>query len=307
MEVVFLYPKFLNLLFLVPFFIFVYFIGLIYSKKKAMMFSNFEAMERFYDIELFSKNFFALYVNLLILILLVLTLSGVGVQFVAETSDFSYVIVVDTSTSMSSNDFYPDRLEAAKNGAKKFVNLLPVGVEIGVVEFSGDARVLHNLDSNKIKINMAIDAIDYGEVQGTNIYNALLAGDKLFDDRQVKAAILISDGQLNVGNTPRILNYINRNRLVVNTIAVGSDEGGVTGFDTISEVDEDVLKSLAFNSGGEFFRIKDVEDFDLLFDTLLTKVSKEVTVDLSFYFLSGTILMFTLLWVLHNFRFKVFP
>ncbi|MBT6689756.1 VWA domain-containing protein [archaeon] len=307
MELVFLYPKFLNLLFLVPFFIFVYFIGLIYSKKKAMMFSNFEAMERFYDIELFSKNFFALYVNLLILILLVLTLSGVGVQFVAETSDFSYVIVVDTSTSMSSNDFYPDRLEAAKNGAKKFVNLLPVGVEIGVVEFSGDARVLHNLDSNKIKINMAIDAIDYGEVQGTNIYNALLAGDKLFDDRQVKAAILISDGQLNVGNTPRILNYINRNRLVVNTIAVGSDEGGVTGFDTISEVDEDVLKSLAFNSGGEFFRIKDVEDFDLLFDTLLTKVSKEVTVDLSFYFLSGTILMFTLLWVLHNFRFKVFP
>ena len=307
MELVFLYPKFLNLLFLVPFFIFVYFIGLIYSKKKAMMFSNFEAMERFYDIELFSKNFFALYVNLLILILLVLTLSGVGVQFVAETSDFSYVIVVDTSTSMSSNDFYPDRLEAAKNGAKKFVNLLPVGVEIGVVEFSGDARVLHNLDSNKIKINMAIDAIDYGEVQGTNIYNAMLAGDKLFDDRQVKAAILISDGQLNVGNTPRILNYINRNRLVVNTIAVGSDEGGVTGFDTISEVDEDVLKSLAFNSGGEFFRIKDVEDFDLLFDTLLTKVSKEVTVDLSFYFLSGTILMFTLLWVLHNFRFKVFP
>jgi Ca-activated chloride channel homolog len=307
MELVFLYPKFLSLLLLIPFFIFVYFLGLIYSKKKAMVFSNFEAMERFYDIELFSKNFFALYINLLVVILLIFTLAGTGVQFVADTSDFSYVIVVDTSTSMSSDDFNPTRLEAAKDSAKKFVNLLPVGVEIGVIEFSGDARILHTLDSNKFKIKMAIDAIDYGEVQGTNIYNALLAADKLFEDRQIKAAILISDGQLNVGDVPRIINYINRNKLVVNTIAVGTDEGGVTGFNVISEVDEDVLKSLAFNSGGEFFRVKDVKDFDLLFDTLMTETKKEVTVDLSFYLLLGTIAMFTLLWVLHNFRFKVFP
>ena len=30
---------------------------LIYNKKKAVLFGNFEAMERFYDIEFFSKNF----------------------------------------------------------------------------------------------------------------------------------------------------------------------------------------------------------------------------------------------------------
>ena len=61
MELLFLYPKFLMLLLLVPFFIFVYFFSIAYNKKKAVLFANFEAMERFYDVEFFSKNFLALY------------------------------------------------------------------------------------------------------------------------------------------------------------------------------------------------------------------------------------------------------
>ncbi len=307
MELVFLYPKFLVFLLLVPVFVFVYFFSLIYNKKKTMVFSNFEAMERFYDVEFFSKNFLALYLNLAVLILLVLALAGTGISFVADTSVFSYVIAIDSSSSMSSDDLFPNRLEAARGGAKKFVELLPIGVDVGVLEFSGDATVLQVLNSNKFKTKLALDAINYGEVQGTNIYNALIAADNLFGDRRMKAVILISDGQLNVGDVSRVIKYINRNRLTVHTVAVGSETGGVTGFNMISQVDEDVLKSLAFNSGGEFFRAKDVRDFDLLFDSLMNEVEKDVTVDLSFYFLMGSILMLTLLWTLHNFRFRVVP
>ena len=307
MELVFLYPRFLVFLLLIPFFVFVYFFSMAYSKKRAFVFSNFEAMERFYGVEFFSKNFFALYANLAVLILLILALSGTGVSFVADTSIFSYVIAVDSSSSMSSNDLYPSRLEAARDGAKKFVELLPIGVEVGVLEFAGDATVLQELNSNKFKVDIALDSIAYGEVQGTNIYNALIAADKIFEERQMKAVILISDGQLNVGDVSRVIKYIERNKLTVNTVAVGSSEGGVTGFDTISQVDEDILKALAFSSGGEFFRVKDVRDFDVLFDSLMNTIPREVTVDLSFYFLIGAILMLTLLWVLHSFRFKTIP
>jgi Ca-activated chloride channel homolog len=307
MELVFLYPKFLILLLLVPFFIFIYFFSFIYTKRKAMMFSNFEAMERFYDIEFFSKNFFALYVNLAVLILLIFALAGTGLQFIASTSVFSYVVAVDSSSSMSGDDVYPNRLEVAKSGAKNFVDLLPIGVEVGVIEFSGDARVLHVLDNSKLKSRMAIDSIEHGDIQGTNIYNVLLAADKLFDDKQMKSVILISDGQLNVGDISQTIKYINRNKLIVNAIAVGSKEGGVTDLDIISQVNEDVLKSLAFNSGGEFFRVEDVRDFDLLFDTLMNEMDREVTIDLSFYLLLGAIIVFTLLWVLNNLSFRVFP
>jgi len=303
----FLYPRFLSLLLLVPFFVFVYFFSVVYNKKKAAVFANFEALERFYDIEFFSKNFLALYVNLFVLVLLVFSLSGTAISFNIDTSAFSFVVAVDSSSSMSTTDVVPSRLEAAKTEAKNFIDMLPFGVEVGVISFSGDALVLQSLDSSKLRAKMALDNVDYGVIQGTNVYNALLASNKLFGTEQMKSVILISDGQLNVADAPQIIRYINRNNLIVNTIAVGTKEGGLTELETISKVDEDFLKSLAFNSGGRFFRAEDADSLAASFDALVKETNREVEIDLSFYFLLAAIAIFSLLWVLYNLRFKVVP
>jgi len=307
MELSFLYPGFLTLLLLVPFFVFVYFFSIVWNKKKAVLFANFEAMERFYDVEFFSKNFLALYINLAVLILLIFGLAGTAVSFEVDTSAFSYVVAVDTSESMSAPDVYPNRLDAAKSEAKKFVDLLPVGVEIGVIGFSGDAVVLQDLDNSKFKVKSAIDAVDYGFVQGTNIYNALITANKLFGEEQMKSVILISDGQLNVGDAPQINRYVERNNVIVNTIAVGTEDGGVTSMDTISKVDEDFLKALAFASDGQFFRVKDIDDLGDSFESLIRETNRDVTIDLSFYLLILAIGLFTVMWILYNLRFKVVP
>lgn len=307
MELSFLYPKFLGLLLLVPFFVFVYLFSLLYNKKKSMVFANFAAMERFHGMEFFSKNFAAMYFNLIILVLLIFALAGTAISFNVDTSAFSYVVAVDVSSSMSTNDVYPNRLDAAVSEAKNFIDLLPVGVEVGIISFSGDATVLQTLDTSKFKLKSALDAIDYGYIQGTNIYNALITANKLFDLRQMKSVILISDGQLNVGDAPQIIRYINRNNLIVNTIAIGTEEGGLTEYNTISKVDEDFLKSLAFNSGGQFFRVKDLKEIGDSFDSLIRETNKEVTIDISFYLLLIAILMFSILWVLYNLRFKIVP
>src|SRR3989344_2549867 len=126
MEISFLYPKFLTLLLLVPFFVFIYFFSVIYNRKNAVVFSNFSAMERFHDLEFFSKNFMALYFNILILVVFIFALAGTAVSFNVDTSAFSYIIAIDTSGSMATTDVAPNRLEAAEETAKKFVDLLPV-------------------------------------------------------------------------------------------------------------------------------------------------------------------------------------
>ncbi len=307
MDLTFLYPKFLLLFLLVPFFVFVYFFSIIYNKKKAMVFANFEAMERFYDVEFFSKNFLALYLNLFIVILLIFTLAGTSVSFNVDTSAFSYVVAIDTSESMKTADVAPSRFVAAKDAAKYFIDSLPFGVEIGVIGFSGDATILQPLDTSKVKAKMALDTVEFGEVQGTNIYNALIAADELFENRQMKSVILISDGQLNVGDAPQIIRFINRNNIIVNTVAVGTEEGGMSGFNTVSKVDEDFLKSLSYNSGGEFFRAEDSSGMKSLLSSLIDETNKMVTIDLSFYLLLIAIALFTILWILYNLRFKVVP
>ncbi len=303
----FLYPKLLLLLILVPLFIFVYFFSIIYNKKKAMLFANFEAMQRFFGLEFFSKNFLALYSNLLIVILIVLSIAGTGVSFYVDTSSFSYVIAIDTSSSMATTDILPSRLDAARVSAKNFIDALPIGVEVGVLSFSGDAEIMQDLDTSKLRSKMAIDYVEQGAVQGTNIYNALIAANKMFEGRQMKSIILVSDGQLNVGDAPQITRYANRNNLVVNSFAVGTKEGGESEYGTISKVDEDFLRTLSFNSGGEFFRVTDMDDMGEALSKIIRETNKEVTIDISFYLLLGAVLLFTINWILFCFRFKTIP
>ncbi len=295
---------------LIPFFVFVYFFGLAYTKKKSFVFSNFQALERFYGIEFFSKNFFVLYLNILILTFFVLSLAGAVVSFSATTSSYSYVLLIDNSGSMSTTDISPSRLVAAKSAAKKFVDSLPLGVNVGVIGFGGEAVVYSELVNDKMKIKMGIDNIDYGTVEGTNIYNAIISADRLFDkmgNEKFRSVIVISDGQVNVGEAPQIISFAERNDIVINTIGVGSEEGGVSKYNIISKVDIDFLRSLAFNSEGNFFRIEDVGSMEESFDLLVDKIDDEIDVDVSLYFLMGAVFLFTINWILFNLRFRVFP
>jgi Ca-activated chloride channel homolog len=307
-QVTFFYPVFLFLLFLAPFFILVYFLGLNYSKKKSIMFGNFDALQRVSGNEIFSRNFLALYLNIAILVLLIFSLAGTILIYNAETASFSYVIAIDNSISMSASDLSPTRLEVAKDSARNFIDSLPSGVEVAVLSFSGDARIMQEINTNKIKTKAAINAIDFGTVQGTNIYNAVIGANQLLEEATGnKALVLIGDGQLNVGDTPEIIRYAEVNEMLIHTIAVGTSAGGENAFGVISKVDEDVLKSLAFNTQGSFFRANNSEGLEESLQQIVDSVSKEISMDVSFYLLLIAIGLFSLSWILSNFRFRVLP
>ena len=306
MQIYFLYPLLLFLLLLVPIFILLYFASMLYNKKKSVSFPNFEAMARISDVEVFSKDLFFLYLNIGIVLLVVLAVAGTSISFYPEVSSFSYVFVIDSSSSMRVSDISPSRLSAAKSFSKDLCDLLPL-VEIGVVSFSGDANILQELEASKLKVKMAIDSIGFGDVQGTNVYNALIAANKVFGSRNLKSVILVSDGQLNVKEIVEVIDYAQKRNLVLNTIAVGTEEGGLTEFSTISKVDEDALKSLSFNTGGKFFRVYDAEGFDEVIFDLSEKVDKSVSLNLSIYLLLAALVLLFLNWILYNFRFKSIP
>jgi len=309
-SVSFFYPSYLWFLLLIPFFIFVYFFSLGYNKKKSFVFANFEALERFYGLEFFSKNFMALYMNLAVLFLVIMALAGLNITFTASTSAYSYVIMIDNSGSMATTDLEPNRFLVAKSAAKDFVNAMPLGVNIGVIGFSGEADVYQRITSDKLKVKLGIDNIEYGEVEGTNIYNALIAADRLFDnteDEKFRSVVVISDGQVNVGEAPQILSFAERNEIVINTVGVGSPEGGISKYNTISKADIDFLKSLAFNTGGTFFRVEEIEDFEETFNLLVDRVDDDIEVDVSIYLLLFAVVLFTVNWILFNLRMKTLP
>jgi len=306
MIVSFDYPQLLLFLLFVPVFILAYFFSTLYTKRRSVNFSNFEAISRISGVEFFSKNLFSFYLNVIILVLIVLSLAGTNIVFEAKTSSFSYVFVIDNSRSMMADDFSPNRLTAAKDFAKEVVDGLPI-VNIGVVSFSGDAKVIQEMDSSKFKTKLSIDLIDFDNVQGTDVYDALIASNNLFNPIGNKAIILISDGQVNIGDTEKILNYAKTRKIVINALGVGTTGGGKTDFDTISKIDEDFLKALSFNTGGKYFRVNDSSIFDEAAFSLSDNTNKEVSLNMSMYFLIAAILILFVNWILFNFRFETIP
>jgi Ca-activated chloride channel family protein len=208
---------------------------------------------------------------------------------------------------MNTNDLTPSRLEAARFSAKKFVDSLPFGAEVAVIEFSGQSKVLQELDASKFKAKMAIDLVELREDFGTDIDNVLYDANIIFEGREKKSIILLSDGQINIGNLERSIKYAKERNFVVNTIAVGTSVGGLTDAGSVSRVDEDNLQKISTETGGQFFRIDDLDSLDRSFKDVLEQKERDVVINISSYLLIAALALFSFNWLIHNFRFKTIP
>src|SRR3989344_2294049 len=124
MEITFTNPEYLWFLFVIPILILVHFAGLRSTRRKALKFANFEAIERVTGGQVLSKNLFLLTIRLIIVILFVLALAGTIYWYAGQGSDFDFVLAIDASNSMLATDLPPNRIEVAKIRAQEFISLI---------------------------------------------------------------------------------------------------------------------------------------------------------------------------------------
>jgi Ca-activated chloride channel family protein len=291
MNISFTHPFYLLFLFSIPILIFFHFFGLKNLKGKSLKFANFEAIARVKGIDLYSKNILLLIFNSLFIILLVFALSGLTITREIEASSFSFVIAIDNSESMSAIDLSPNRLEAAKEIAIDFVNSLAPESYVSILSFSGESRVEQMSTKNKQEIKYAIENIGISEIKGTDIFEATSNSIKLLDREKNKAIILLSDGQINIGGVNEAIDYAKFNEVLIHTIGIGSVEGGETNFG-FSKLDEDSLKSLAYNTGGKYFNVKNKKELSDSFSQLSGVTRKLGSTNLGSYLIIIIIILF---------------
>lgn len=291
MFISFTHPLYLLFLFIIPILIFFHFYGLKNIKGKALKFANFEAIARVKGIDLYSKNIFLLIFNILFVVLLVLALAGLTLHKEVDASSFSFVLAIDNSESMTSADIAPNRIEAAKQTAIDFVSSLPYESYLAVISFAGDSSIEQGLTKNKQEVNYAIQNIALSNVGGTDVFEAISNSAKLLEREKDKAVILLSDGQINVGSIDESIDYAEYHEVMIHTVGIGTVEGGEVSYG-LSKLDENSLKSLAYNTDGRYFNAENREEMEDSFSQIIGATEKLGSISLSFYLIMVAIVLF---------------
>jgi len=236
-------------------------------------------------------------------------------QTIEQTSEgIDIVLALDISESMTIADFKPNRLEAAKKVALKFIKGRKHD-RIGLVVFSGEAFSLAPLTTDYELTKALIKDINYNMIQtsGTAIGNALAVSLNRLKESSTKSKviILLSDGA-NVEGTidPKTAAKLNHALNVkIYTIGVGKD-GEVPFKDDKGEtimikntLDESTLREIAYICQGQYFRASDINALESIFKKINKLEKAEIkenkfkdTKDYYAHYLHFAIVLF-LLWL----------
>lgn len=116
----------------------------------------------------------------------------------AESSG-AVILAIDASESMSRSDIEPNRLEAAKEAARVFLDRLPPELQVGLVAFAAQAQVMVAPTTNRGEVVAALDELPRGE--GTAVGGGLDASLNALEAAAVEgkdvaaAVVLLSDGR----------------------------------------------------------------------------------------------------------------
>ncbi len=199
------------------------------------------------------------------------------------------IVAIDTSLSMDATDVAPTRLEAAQAAAKRFVDLLPPRVNLGLVTFNGAAQVRVTPTTDRDAVVRAVDGLELGESTATGeaIFTALQAIEDMPDNGAEDPApariVLMSDGTRTVGRSEADASAAAVEAGVpVSTIAFGTPDGTIEYTDATTPptvipvpVDEESLQTIADDTGGSFFTAATEQELSAVFDDIGSSVGHE--------------------------------
>ena len=194
------------------------------------------------------------------------------------------IMAIDVSASMLARDLSPNRLEALKQVAGRFIVNRP-NDRLGLVEYAGESYTKTPLTSDKTIVLTALKSIEYNTIieGGTAIGMGLAtAVNRLKESRaKSKVIILLTDGVNNSGFIdPRTASELAVEfGIKVYTIGLGSNglalspvgmrPNGKFQYGKVPvEIDEALLQDIAQTTGGLYFRATNNSKLGEIYDEI---------------------------------------
>ena len=186
-----------------------------------------------------------------------------------KTRGIDIVMAIDVSASMLAKDLKPNRLEALKDVAGKFIARRP-NDRIGLVEYAGESYTRTPVTSDKNIIFSSLKDIKYNTIitGGTAIGMGLATAVNRIKDSEAKSKIIIllTDGVNNSGFIDPLTASELASEYGIKTYTIGLGSNGMAlspvairngkiQYSRIQvEIDEKLLKEIAEGTGGKYFR-----------------------------------------------------
>ncbi|MCB5162405.1 vWA domain-containing protein [Marinomonas algarum] len=193
------------------------------------------------------------------------------------------LIALDLSGSMQVsdmllNDQTANRLEAAKSVLADFIQARR-GDRIGIIVFGSKAYLQAPLSFDVTTINQLVQEAQIGFAgEQTAIGDAIGLGIKQLEDKpsDKKVLILMTDGANTAGRVQpeQAAEFAYAQKVRIHTIGIGADSMVVQSFfgpktvNPSSDLDETLLRNIAAQTGGEYFRARSTEELQNIYQTL---------------------------------------
>lgn len=246
-----------------------------------------------------------------------------------QTEGIDIVLAMDISLSMLARDFEPNRLEASKNVAARFINERGSD-RMGLVIFSGQSFTLCPLTADKAALITLLQQAQAGFIEdgSTAIGDGIATAINRLRESEArsKVIILLTDGENNAGNIDPLqaAEIAAMFGIRLYTIGVGSVGTAIGPVQIIGgnlifgptevDIDEPTLRKAAEIAGGKYFRATDeralyliYKEIDLLEKSKLETITGHARMKLFRWFLLPALLLIPLAWFLRYQYFRLMP
>ncbi|MFN3488593.1 MAG: VWA domain-containing protein [Emticicia sp.] len=191
----------------------------------------------------------------------------------AQATGKDIFLVFDLSHSMDAIDIEPSRLEKTKFELTKNIDLLKSD-RVGLIVFSSDAYTHTPLTFDRDAIKLFIQKLNtnFFLQNGTDLNAAFslilkkFQSNSTLNSRKAKVIILISDGEDFGKIDPNVIFQLNKNKINLLTLGVGTTQGGQIreglefkkdrdGKEVVSKLNPSYLINLTKSMNGKYFQL----------------------------------------------------
>jgi len=215
------------------------------------------------------------------------------------------ILAFDVSGSMAAGDLKPTRMEAARAAARDFVEREPRSVVIGIVAFSDAGLAVQAPTNDQAAVLAAINRL--APERGTSLGQGITASlrtialsesppaENYYSNRSPAPTatpapvppgshtsaviVLLTDGENNETPDPATAAQAAADQGIrIFTVGLGSQAGttlDLNGFQVHTQLNEPLLKQIADETAGTYFRAEDAQQLRSIYDNLATRLVVE--------------------------------